>query len=105
MIITDITERKRAQQKLEEHAYYDELTQIFNRRAFFQQCEGSFARAQEENIPFTVILFDIDEFKKVNDTCGHSTGDQAIAHVARICRSCLMDDMVFARYGGEEFAC
>lgn len=103
MIISDITELKLLQQKLEHHAYYDELTQVFNRRAFFERCESDFARAKREALPFTTILFDIDNFKQVNDTYGHSVGDQVLAHVARIANSCLQEGMLFARYGGEEF--
>jgi len=103
MIISDITELKLLQQKLEHHAYYDELTQVFNRRAFFERCESDFARAKREALPLTTILFDIDNFKQVNDTYGHSVGDQVLAHVARIANSCLQEGMLFARYGGEEF--
>lgn len=103
MIISDITELKQMQKKLEKHAYYDELTQIFNRRAFYEHCEAWFARAGRENAPFTTILFDIDHFKKVNDVYGHLAGDEALVHVARICSENLTDDMLFARYGGEEF--
>jgi diguanylate cyclase (GGDEF)-like protein len=103
MIITDISELKRLQRKLERRAYYDELTQVFNRRAFFERCEEGYARLKRDGSPFTVILFDVDHFKKVNDTYGHIAGDQVLIHVARICKSCLTDDMLFARYGGEEF--
>lgn len=103
MIITDITELKRLQRRLEQHAYYDDLTQIFNRRAFFEHCEKVFMQAKRECLPFTAVLFDIDHFKEVNDTYGHIAGDQALLHVVRICQSYLTDDMLFARYGGEEF--
>jgi len=103
MIITDITELKRMQLRLEHHAYYDELTDVFNRRAFFDRCEDTFASAVQQNIPFTVILFDIDEFKKVNDTHGHAAGDRVLIHVSQLCKANLADNMLFARYGGEEF--
>ena len=103
MIITDITELKSLQKQLEHHAYYDELTQIYNRRAFFERCEEDYHRAKRNAEPFTVILFDIDHFKTVNDTYGHTAGDQALLHVVRICKSMLKDGMLFARYGGEEF--
>lgn len=103
MIISDISELKLMQQQLERHAYYDELTQIFNRRAFFDRCEQVYRRAYRDSAPFATILFDIDHFKKINDTYGHQAGDQALVHVARICSSCLTEDTLFARYGGEEF--
>ncbi|WP_040206756.1 histidine kinase N-terminal 7TM domain-containing diguanylate cyclase [Neobacillus jeddahensis] len=103
IIFTDITEIKRLQVELEHQAYYDELTQIYNRRAFFQKCEQDFAAATKALVPFTVILIDIDYFKKVNDTFGHYVGDQLLAHVVKVCQMQLKDGLLFARYGGEEF--
>jgi len=103
MIISDITETKRMQRQLERHAYYDDLTGIYNRRAFLEYCEAEFEKAREASGPFTVILFDIDYFKRINDTHGHQTGDRVLVHVAGITRRCLGEDMLLARYGGEEF--
>jgi diguanylate cyclase (GGDEF)-like protein len=103
MIITDITQVKQLQHELERRAYYDELTQILNRRAFFERCETEYAWAKQTGDPFTIILFDIDYFKQVNDTYGHKAGDLSLIHVAQECRSCMKDNILFARYGGEEF--
>jgi diguanylate cyclase (GGDEF)-like protein/PAS domain S-box-containing protein len=103
IILTDITELKRLQIKLEHQAYYDDLTRIFNRRAFFEKCEEDFAAAKRNISPYTVVLMDVDHFKKVNDTYGHPAGDQLLIHVAKVCQSLLEEDMLFARYGGEEF--
>ncbi|NRD76963.1 diguanylate cyclase [Bacillus sp. BRMEA1] len=103
IIFTDITELKGLQVKLEHLAYYDELTQINNRRAFFQTCEREFSEAHEFSSPFTVILFDIDHFKKLNDTYGHYIGDQVLIHVAKVCKTQVNEGILFARYGGEEF--
>ncbi|MCV9886532.1 histidine kinase N-terminal 7TM domain-containing diguanylate cyclase [Metabacillus halosaccharovorans] len=103
IIFTDITELKRLQVKLEQLAYYDELTQIYNRRAFFQKSEQEFAEAKKRSIPFTMILIDIDYFKKVNDTYGHHIGDQLLKHVVKACQTQLNEGELFARYGGEEF--
>lgn len=103
MIFTDITEVKRLQLKLEHQAYYDELTQIYNRRAFFHMCEQIVNEAKGHPVPFTVILMDVDHFKKVNDTYGHDVGDQLLFHVAQICQAEMEEGMVLARYGGEEF--
>lgn len=103
IIFTDITDLKSLQVKLEHQAYYDELTNIYNRRAFFQQCECDYALAKENVIPFTVILMDIDHFKKVNDTYGHNVGDQVLVHVAGVFQKQLKEKVLFARYGGEEF--
>ncbi|MFC7686206.1 diguanylate cyclase [Ureibacillus sp. GCM10028918] len=103
IILTEITELKRLQSRLEQQAYFDELTQVYNRRAFFQHCEQKLAHAKIVQAPLTVILFDIDYFKKVNDTYGHLIGDQLLKHVANICQSELENLALFARYGGEEF--
>ncbi|WP_394234900.1 histidine kinase N-terminal 7TM domain-containing protein [Niallia oryzisoli] len=103
IIFTDITELKRLQEKLERHAYYDELTQIYNRRAFFQQSTQEFAEAKNLSSAYTVILMDVDYFKKVNDTYGHSLGDQLLVHVVNVCKTQLKEGELFARYGGEEF--
>lgn len=103
LIFTDITDLKRLQMKLEQLAYCDELTGINNRRAFFQQCEQDFMLSKKELSPFTVILIDVDFFKKVNDTYGHSVGDQLLVHVVNVINTQLKENTLFARYGGEEF--
>lgn len=103
LIFTDITELKELQRQLEQQAYYDELTQINNRRAFFQQCNQAYSEAGETSSAFTVILMDIDHFKNVNDTYGHAIGDQLLVHVVKVCQSVLKKGELFARYGGEEF--
>ncbi len=103
MIFTDITELKRLQVKLEQLAYYDDLTQIYNRRAFFQKSKQEFSQAKKQSLPFTIILIDIDYFKRVNDTYGHYVGDQLLKHVVKTCQTQLSEGELFARYGGEEF--
>lgn len=103
LIFTDITELKRLQLKLENQAYYDELTQIYNRRAFFQHSKQAFKEAKQSAASFTLLLLDIDYFKKVNDTYGHYAGDQMLVHVVKACQSILPQGALFARYGGEEF--
>lgn len=103
LVFTDITEIKRLQEKLEQQAYYDELTKIYNRRAFLQQSEQDFVAARETGMPFTVLLMDIDHFKRVNDTYGHHIGDQLLVHVVNACQTQLLEGHFFARYGGEEF--
>lgn len=89
IILTEITELKRLQAQLEKQAYFDELTQVYNRRAFFQQSGQKLEHAKAAQTPLTVILFDIDYFKKVNDTYGHMIGDQILKHVAQICQTKL----------------
>ncbi|MDZ5710702.1 histidine kinase N-terminal 7TM domain-containing diguanylate cyclase [Jeotgalibacillus haloalkalitolerans] len=103
LIFTDITEVKRLQLQLEHLAYYDELTQIYNRRAFFRKCDQYFAEAKDHKLPLTVILMDIDHFKRVNDTYGHAVGDQVLNHMVKVCEEKLEPGQLFGRYGGEEF--
>ncbi|WP_369814409.1 GGDEF domain-containing protein [Lysinibacillus sp. ZYM-1] len=103
LIFTDITEVKKLQRMLEKQAFYDELTQVYNRRAFFQQCSQAYVEAKGASIPFTVVLIDIDYFKNVNDTYGHAVGDQLLIHVVKVCHGELKKGELFARYGGEEF--
>jgi len=102
VIFIDITELKRLQHKLEDLAYYDELTHILNRRAFFEQCEAYLDHMSHAST-ISIILFDIDYFKRINDSYGHYVGDRLLAHVAQVCREYLGEEAVFARYGGEEF--
>ncbi|MCK1990081.1 diguanylate cyclase [Lysinibacillus fusiformis] len=103
LIFTDMTEVKNLQKMLEKQAYYDELTQIYNRRAFFQQCNQAYVEAKGTSSSFTVVLMDIDHFKHVNDTYGHAVGDQVLVHVVKACQDELKHGELFARYGGEEF--
>nr|WP_155113255.1 diguanylate cyclase [Metabacillus mangrovi] len=103
LIFTDFTELKQLQDKLEHYAYYDELTGIYNRRAFFKHCEAALQSSLENKIPFTLILADLDHFKKINDTHGHAIGDEVLRHAAAVCRSFLSGQGWLARYGGEEF--
>ncbi len=103
LIFTDITELKKLQAKLEKQAFYDDLTQVYNRRAFFEESEQDFAVAKKVSSAYTVILIDIDYFKSVNDDYGHYVGDQMLVHVVKVFKSELTQGSLFARYGGEEF--
>jgi diguanylate cyclase (GGDEF)-like protein len=100
----EITERKRAQEELERLASTDPLTGLYNRRRFFMLADAEFRKAQRYNRPLSVLVFDVDFFKRVNDTFGHGVGDQALVHVAHLARVTARDADVVARLGGEEFA-
>ncbi|MBD1390970.1 diguanylate cyclase [Neiella sp. HB171785] len=91
--------------KLEQLSYIDPLTQLANRRIFNQTINTELRRHQRANKPLTLMLIDVDFFKKLNDTSGHLVGDQCLAEVADILSSHFSraGDLV-ARYGGEEFA-
>lgn len=81
----------------------DELTGLSNRRHFLEMSERLFTVAQRYRTPLSVILFDVDHFKRFNDMFGHQVGDTILQRVARIARERLRNADVFARYGGEEF--
>ncbi|WP_426545929.1 diguanylate cyclase [Dapis sp. BLCC M126] len=82
----------------------DDLTQVANRRYFFQQVEIEIKRARRSGREATVLLLDIDFFKTINDTYGHDVGDIVLKTVAHTCKNCLRITDILARIGGEEFA-
>lgn len=85
-------------------ALTDPLTGLANRRAFDQIMSAAMERANTDHQPLTVLMVDIDHFKKVNDTHGHLVGDQALRFVANVLVESVRGDDVVSRYGGEEFA-
>lgn len=84
-------------------AQQDFLTGALNRRGMNEAIEREFDRADRHNTPLSLAIIDIDHFKKINDTMGHSTGDVALAHLAKVVKSIIRSTDVLARYGGEEF--
>lgn len=98
LLATDLSERLRVQ------ALTDQLTGLSNRRGFFANCERLLARAQRAGRPVTMILCDLDHFKQVNDTHGHSVGDKALQQVSDILQGTLRLGDEPGRIGGEEFA-
>ncbi len=90
--------------EVQQLAITDGLTGLYNRRHFFALAERELERARRYGHPLSVILLDLDHFKHVNDTYGHSVGDEALRVVAARCRECLRSIDHLGRYGGEEFA-
>ena len=88
---------------LEEQSRRDALTNIFNRRVFEEKVSAELARYIRYKKPFSLIFFDIDRFKNVNDTYGHDTGDRVLKEITARTREALRKTDIFARYGGEEF--
>ena len=82
----------------------DGLTQIFNKRYFMETIEREISRAQRYTRRLSLIMFDIDHFKLVNDTYGHLAGDYVLSHLAEVIKRRIRREDVLARYGGEEFA-
>ena len=91
-------------ERLEKRAFVDPLTGLYNRR-FFNVYFLNFLRSkQREGKPYSVILLDLDNFKRINDTYGHLFGDKVLRHVAQIIRKNIRESDVAFRWGGEEFA-
>lgn len=88
---------------ISEVAHEDFLTGALNRRGMDEAITREFERADRHNTPLAFAMLDIDHFKKINDTMGHSTGDKALAHLAKVVKTILRSTDVLARYGGEEF--
>jgi diguanylate cyclase (GGDEF)-like protein len=82
----------------------DGLTQAFNKRYFIENLEKEIPRCTRHQRPLSLLMFDIDHFKKINDEHGHLTGDFVLREMARRVRTRVRKEEVFARYGGEEFA-
>lgn len=102
--ISTLLQLKRNHDALDRAARIDELTQIYNRREFKRSLEIEWMRARRVRTPMTLIVIDIDHFKRYNDTYGHLAGDGCLQQVAKALTSCAQrpQDMV-CRYGGEEF--
>lgn len=98
-----LIERDRLQSELQRLARIDPLTGALNRRAFRELLEREAARARRHGRPLSVVMIDLDHFKRVNDTMGHATGDLVLVAVARAVSAALRGEDLFGRYGGEEF--
>lgn len=91
--------------KIEKQLNIDTLTDVFNRRGLEKYIKEAMRKAVEEELRFNCIMFDIDYFKKINDTYGHLQGDRVLQQVATILKNCIPREKGYvARYGGEEFA-
>jgi len=84
-------------------AITDELTGLYNRRHFMERMNHEVARAKRHQQPFSILFFDLDHFKRINDTCGHPLGDRILADLGKLMRRWARGTDLLARYGGEEF--
>ena len=96
-------ELQRLNAVLENQATTDPLTGIFNRRKLLELLQANILEAKRYGMPLALIFFDIDHFKRVNDTYGHETGDNVLQELARIVTGTIRQTDIFARLGGEEF--
>lgn len=103
-ISTDISEIHSLKEELEVQATTDHLTGLYNRRFFFELAKRTFSESQRHNNPLSIIMMDIDFFKKINDKYGHPVGDIIINVISSQSRSLLRKEDIISRVGGEEFA-
>jgi diguanylate cyclase (GGDEF)-like protein/PAS domain S-box-containing protein len=104
MQAVDISERKRLEIQLQEIADRDALTGLFSRRRFQEELDREVSRARRHGRPGALLLLDLDGFKLVNDTLGHTAGDELLTRIGEALRCILRDSDVLARIGGDEFA-
>jgi diguanylate cyclase (GGDEF)-like protein/PAS domain S-box-containing protein len=99
----DLTERKKMEEALTRLATTDTLTGVYNRGKIEESLRQEMARAARYGTPLTILLFDLDDFKKINDSLGHSIGDQVLKEVAATVARQIRETDVVGRWGGEEF--
>ncbi|MBS4032507.1 MAG: GGDEF domain-containing protein [Clostridiales bacterium] len=95
---------KRQEEKLKMLSITDELSGLFNHRFFYQCLEKEVDRARRYKLPLSLVIIDLDDFKKYNDSWGHPQGDRAISLAASVLKETVRTTDIVARYGGEEFA-
>jgi diguanylate cyclase (GGDEF)-like protein/PAS domain S-box-containing protein len=100
----DITERKTSEDRIERLAHYDSLTGLANRNLFKGSCDEALDKYSRLNMPFAVLLLDLDRFKSVNDALGHQCGDALLKQVAGRIKAQARTVDTAARIGGDEFA-
>lgn len=103
--VHDVTETVNFEQKLMEMNMRDSLTGTHNRRSLELNLKEEMERHKRYGHPLSMIMFDIDYFKQVNDSCGHQCGDFILQQIAAIIEENIRSEDIFARYGGEEFCC
>lgn len=102
-IFSDISERKLAEKRIENLAFYDELTQLPNRRLFFDRFEMALATAHRKQNQLALFFIDLDYFKEVNDNFGHRIGDKLLQSFAKRLTDSSKEGDTIARIGGDEF--
>ena len=101
--LIDFTERKTAEEKIQHLAFYDQLTELPNRRLLIDRLQHALASGARRGRHGALLFIDLDNFKTLNDTLGHVTGDSLLQQVAHRLASCVREDDSVARFGGDEF--
>lgn len=102
--VHDVTETHLLTRRLETQANYDDLTGLLNRRAFDLELEDAYTAAENGKPPSYLLYADLDQFKVVNDTSGHTAGDELLKRVSDLMKSCVRSEDIVSRTGGDEFA-
>ena len=102
-VASNITDKNDVQQKLRQLSETDALTGLYNRRKLIETLDERLSAFQREGLQTSVLLFDIDHFKSLNDQLGHNAGDMALVEVAHLCRQHMRHNHLIARFGGDEF--
>jgi diguanylate cyclase (GGDEF)-like protein len=97
------TALEQTRERLNRLSFNDDLTNLFNRRRFFELAHREILLASRYNFPITVLLLDIDHFKRINDAFGHVFGDHVLRNCAKLIKDMLRETDIIARFGGEEF--
>ncbi|HTR45287.1 MAG TPA: EAL domain-containing protein, partial [Thermodesulfovibrionales bacterium] len=103
VVVQEITERKKAEEAMRFQALHDSLTGLPNRAFFMDHLTFELAQARRSRTPLAVMFLDLDHFKNINDTLGHSIGDGLLREVAGRLKACLRESDTIARIGGDEF--
>ena len=103
-LFEDVTEEKKTLQQAEQHAELDALTSIYNRRRFDQDLQRLIAQAERDGSQLALMMFDLDDFKPINDQYGHACGDEVLRQVAQTLSPQLRRNEMLYRIGGDEFA-
>lgn len=99
-----LADAREAAEHFRKLATYDSLTGAYNRRLFMDRAEAELSQSRRTSQSFYLLLIDLDQFKRINDTFGHASGDEALRYTAKCVRSAMRDYDIFGRLGGEEFA-
>lgn len=104
ILVSDITELKAKTEAIEYLAMHDPLTDLPNRRLFFDRLQQVIFSAQREQRPFAIVVIDLNRFKEINDTFGHIIGDMVLKEVGQRLQGAMRKSDTVARMGGDEFA-
>ncbi|MBW2519750.1 MAG: diguanylate cyclase [Deltaproteobacteria bacterium] len=95
---------KTAQEYFEEISIRDDLTKLYNRRYFYRRMQEELSRTSRYDVPLSLIFFDVDDFKRINDTYGHTQGDKVLMKIGKFLKETARESDIPVRFGGDEFA-